>query len=124
MFIIFYIYAAIGTTLFREINHVLWGDIAISLLTLFRVMAFEDWTDVMYETMTIYPLSWIYYLTFIVFTAIAFLNVIIGVVVNSLEEEDLQQSREKGEPTLEVLQSELNEIKTLLKDQNRALPKT
>ena len=45
MFIIFYIYAAIGSTLFEQINPVLWGDITISLLTLFRVMTFEDWTD-------------------------------------------------------------------------------
>jgi voltage-gated sodium channel len=27
------------------------GDISISMLTLFRVSTFEDWTDVMYETM-------------------------------------------------------------------------
>ena len=46
MFIIYYIYAAIGTTFFEPINDVLWGDISISMLTLFRVMTFEDWTDV------------------------------------------------------------------------------
>jgi voltage-gated sodium channel len=87
MFIIFYIYAAIGSTFFAGINPVLWGDIAISMLTLFRVMTFEDWTDVMYETMTVYPLSWLYYLSFIFFTAFAFLNMVIGVVVNVLNEE-------------------------------------
>ena len=41
MFIIFYIYAAVGSTFFAEINPALWGDIAISMLTLFRVMTFE-----------------------------------------------------------------------------------
>ena len=123
MFIIFYIYAAIGATLFEKINPDLWGDIAISLLTLFRVMTFEDWTDVMYETMTVYPLSWIYYMTFIFFTAFAFLNMIIGVVVSSFEEENAIQNREKGKPTLESLQSELREIKALLKDQDKAPPK-
>ena len=45
MFIIFYIYAAIGTSFFAHINPVLWGDISIAMLTLFRVMTFEDWTD-------------------------------------------------------------------------------
>ncbi len=53
MFIIFYIYAAIGSTFFATINPVLWDDISISMLTLFRVMTFEDWTDVMYETMAV-----------------------------------------------------------------------
>ena len=44
MFIIFYIYAAIGSTFFAQINETLWGDISISMLTLFRIMTFEDWT--------------------------------------------------------------------------------
>ena len=118
MFIIFYIYAAVGTTFFAELNPTLWGDISISLLTLFRVMTFEDWTDVMYETMTLYPLSWIYYLTFIFFTAFAFLNMVIGIVVNVLEQErkieaDLENQGSQ-EPTMQELKQELAEIKALL----------
>ena len=114
MFIIFYIYAAVGTTFFKEMESGLWEDIAVSLLTLFRVMTFEDWTDVMYETMEVYPFSWAYYLSFIFFTAFAFLNMIIGIVVNVLEEEHREQSREQGEPTLQELQAEIRELKTLI----------
>ncbi len=110
MFIIFYIYAAIGTTFFEDINPMLWGDIARSMLTLFRVMTFEDWTDVMYETMEVYAFSWTFYLTFIFFTAFAFLNMIIGIVVNVLEEEHQEQNRLEGEPTLQELQSGLQEL--------------
>lgn len=87
MFIIFYIYAAVGSTFFQKINPELWGDIAISMLTLFRVMTFEDWTDVMYETLEVYQFSWAYYLSFIFFTTFAFLNMIIGIVVNTMERE-------------------------------------
>lgn len=94
MFIIFYIYAAMGTTLFEAINPVLWGDIAVSLLTLFRVMTFEDWTDVMYETQEVYPLSWVFYLSFIFFTAFAFLNMVIGIVVNVLDKEQEKANAE------------------------------
>ncbi|WP_289303130.1 ion transporter, partial [Methylophaga sp. UBA3996] len=35
MFIIVYIYAAVGTTFFASVNETLWGDIAVSMLTLF-----------------------------------------------------------------------------------------
>jgi len=118
MFIIFYIYAAVGSTFFAAINPVLWGDIALSLLTLFRVMTFEDWTDVMYETMDVYPLSWIYYLTFIFFTAFAFLNMVIGIVVSVLEEEQQRikqaEAAARGEPTLLDLQDQIAELKVLL----------
>ena len=116
MFIIFYIYAAIGSTMFGAINQDLWGDISISLLTLFRVMTFEDWTDVMYETMAVYSLSWIYYLSFIFFTAFAFLNMVIGIVVNVMEEENAKaREAELGsQPSMQDLQNQLDEIKQLL----------
>lgn len=87
MFILFYMYAAVGSFMFEAINPVLWGDIAISMLTLFRVVTFEDWTDVMYETMTVYPLSWIYYLSFIFFNAFVFLNMMIGIVISKMQDE-------------------------------------
>lgn len=118
MFIIFYIYAAVGSFLFHEINPKLWGDIAISMLTLFRIMTFEDWTDIQYETMEVYPMSWIFYLTFIFFTAFAFLNMVIGIVVNVMEEEH-QAARNIKEPTLTELQQELKEIKALLVAQQK-----
>ncbi|PID54879.1 MAG: ion transporter [Gammaproteobacteria bacterium] len=119
LFIIFYIYAAVGTTFFSAINPVLWGDIATSMLTLFRVMTFEDWTDVMYETMTVYGLSWIYYLTFIFLSAFAFLNMIIGIVVNVLEDEHKRQAQADGEPTLQELQDDIKMLTLAVSELSR-----
>jgi len=109
MFIIFYIYAAVGSYLFNEINPVLWGNIAISMLTLFRVMTFEDWTDIQYETMEVYPMSWIFYMTFIFFTAFAFLNMVIGIVVGVMDEEHTKE-RNIGQPSLLDLQKQIAEL--------------
>lgn len=118
MFIIFYVYAAIGSTFFAAINPDLWNDISISMLTLFRVMTFEDWTDVMYETMAVYPLAWIYYLSFIFFTAFAFLNMVIGVVVNVLNEEHekvrKEEARDNQEISIETLDRKIEELKALI----------
>lgn len=97
MFIIFYIFGAIGSFWFEKINPVLWGDITIAMLTLFRVATFEDWTDVMYETMEVYPFSWIFYLTFIFLTAFVFLNMMIGVVLDVMQQEHEKYNREQGE---------------------------
>jgi len=125
MFIIFYIYAAIGATLFATINPELWGDISISLLTLFRVMTFEDWTDVMYETMAVYPLSWTFYLSFIFLTAFAFLNMVIGIVVSVIEQEHRKEDEEAhaAEPTITDLQNEIQELKQLILQQNQQADK-
>jgi voltage-gated sodium channel len=97
MFVIFYMYAAVGSMFFNTINPVLWGDISISMLTLFRIVTFEDWTDIMYETMVVYGLSWIYYLSFIFLAGFVFLNMMIGVVIDVFSKEHNQQSRDSGE---------------------------
>lgn len=97
MFIIFYIYAAMGSIFFHNINPELWENITISMLTLFRVATFEDWTDVMYETMTVYPFSWSFYLSFIFIVAFVFLNMMIGIVLETLQREHEKSDRESGE---------------------------
>jgi len=97
MFIIFYIYAVVGSFLFEDINSVLWGDVSISMLTLFRVSTFEDWTDVMYETMTVYAWSWVYYLTFIFLTTFVFMNMMIGIILDVMQGEHEKMDRENGE---------------------------
>ena len=97
MFIIFYIYAAMGSMFFSQINPELWRNITVAMLTLFRVATFEDWTDVMYETMTVYPLSWFFYLSFIFIVAFVFLNMMIGIVLETLQREHEQFSRDSGE---------------------------
>ena len=123
MFIFFYIYGAIGSTLFASINPFLWGDISKSMLTLFRVMTFEDWTDVMYEVMEFYPFAWIYFLTFIFFSAFAFLNMLIAIVVDVVNKEnkalnsgDEEEERHKQElmAGIKKISGELERLKSRL----------
>jgi voltage-gated sodium channel len=115
IFIIFYIYAATGSLFFEKINPTLWGNIAVSMLTLFRVMTFEDWTDVMYETMAVYPFSWIFYLSFIFLTTFAFLNMVIGIVVNVLEEEQAKADTDNPErSSLRNLHDEIQDVRVIL----------
>lgn len=125
MFVIFYIYAAVGSILFHNINETLWGDVSISMLTLFRVATFEDWTDVMYETMAVFPISWLFYLTFIFLTAFIFLNMMVGTILEVMSEEHEHyraeqhgESLEGGEPAsraqIEALQQQVTELKQLI----------
>ena len=124
MFIIFYIYGALGSLLFATIDETLWGDLAISMLTLFRVATFEDWTDIMYATMAVYPLSWIYYLTFIFLTAFIFLNMMIGSILevmgeekNALQTAKAHNEREHLSQQLEAVQLKLDQLTELVDNQ-------
>jgi len=72
----------------------------------------------MYETMTVYPLSWFYYLSFIFFTAFAFLNMVIGIVVNVMNDEHQkllkQRAMDAHEPTLQDVYAKLERLEQQL----------
>lgn len=114
MFILFYIYGAVGSLFFSSINEDLWGDVAIAMLTLFRVATFEDWTDVMYETMAVYPLSWIFYLSFIFLTAFIFLNMMVGVVLEVMTAEHDFEEAEKAHEERHEIADQLSAIQVQL----------
>lgn len=126
MFIIFYIYGATGSLFFSGINEILWGDVSISMLTLFRVATFEDWTDVMYETMEIYPLSWLFYLSFIFLTAFVFLNMMVGTILevmtaehNSESEAIAHKERHLMADQLKRMQQQLDTVQSLLEGKHK-----
>ncbi|GAA0562026.1 ion transporter [Halomonas salifodinae] len=124
MFIIFYIYAAVGSFLFAEVDEFLWGNISIAMLTLFRVATFEDWTDVMYATQELYAWSWIYYLTFIFLNAFIFLNMMIGIVLDVMQKESLAIELENGEgeaAELHGLRDDVRDLKAQLSRMEEAL---
>ena len=111
IFIVFYIFAIVGTVLFETAPSGLWSDVGTALLTLFRIMTFEGWTDVMYESMKIYPWSWIFYIVFIFLTTFTFLNMIIGIILDSLNEEHKDDETKESRLLEEII------------EQNKALAK-
>lgn len=114
MFIIFYIYAAMGSMFFADIDAFLWGDVAIAMLTLFRIATFEDWTDVMYDTMAVYPLSWVYYITFIFLTAFTFLNMMIGAILDVMTNEQKEREAQEAHEEREDMARKLDQVQAQL----------
>lgn len=86
MSIIFYVYAVAGFHLFHEHDPTHWRSLGIPLLTLFRVVTLEDWTDVMYKAMEMHPLAWIYFVSFVICGTFVVINLFVAVVLNNLEE--------------------------------------
>lgn len=121
MFIIFYIYGAIGSLFFSGVDEVLWGDVSIAMLTLFRVATFEDWTDVMYGTMEVFPLSWIFYLSFIFLTAFVFLNMMVGAILEVMTEEHNKESEETAHQERLDMVEQLNQMQQKMNDMHALL---
>jgi len=121
MFIIFYIYAIVGNFFFEELKSGLWKDFLTAMLTLFRVLTFEDWTDVMYEAMELYSWAWLYFVSFVIIAAFVFFNLFVAVIIDEMqkinsEQTDEQLSREEDKIDLLLekvtqLQEEIQELK-------------
>ncbi len=125
MFIIFYVYAIVGSFLFHDMPSGLWDDFLVSMLTLFRVFTFEYWTDVMYETMEIYPWSWLFYVSFIIISAFVFLNLFVAVIIGEMQkmqDEEMKEELHQDSKKLDLILDEVALLKKLIaKDSKKDL---
>lgn len=119
MFIIFYIYAIVGNFYFQELPSGLWKDFLVSMLTLFRVLTFEDWTDVMYEAMEVYPWAWIYFVSFVIIAAFVFFNLFVAVIIGEMQkiqDADLTEEIHEDSKKLDLLLEEIKSLKEEVRD--------
>jgi len=115
MSVIFYIYAVAGQQLFHAHDPEHWGNLGISLLTLFRIVTLEDWTDLMYTAMAMHPLSWIYFVSFVIMGTFVIINLFIAVVINNLDEAKQERLKEMRTPvSKDQLLDELHETQQAL----------
>ncbi|MCL4206598.1 MAG: ion transporter [Pirellulaceae bacterium] len=139
----FYVYAVVGTFMFRDNDPVRFGSLHKSTLTLFQVLTLEGWNDVLatefHGSDGEYPDSWkemsqgvrksqaqpliasAYFVSFILFGTMIMLNLFTGVIISSLEDaqaelvEEVSKKRltETGVPTL---REELSQIGNQLRE--------
>jgi voltage-gated sodium channel len=107
LFLLFYVYAVIGVMLFSANDPVHFGNLWTSFLSLFRIVTLEDWTDIMYLQMygsDVYqgfnqpvaelaispkamPLAGaIYFTSFVLLGTMIMLNLVIGVIINGMDD--------------------------------------
>ena len=125
MGVIFYIYGVAGQQLFHAHDPQHWGNLGISLLTLFRIVTLEDWTDVMYTAMEMHPLAWIYFVSFVIMGTFVIINLFIAVVLNNLEEAKEERLKElRQPPTRDCLMKELDQTQKALEQLRVQLSET
>ena len=93
MFVIFYIYAILGSTFFESTDPARWENVFISLWTLFQIATFENWPDIMQAQFDANPNSWLFFFTFIIIIAFVLMNMIVGIIVDTISEENAEETR-------------------------------
>ena len=87
MFLFIYVWGAICALLFEDADPEHWENIGVAMLTLVQVATYDDWAAVMGNVIEIYPLAWIYFVSFIIINAVVLLNMVIGVIVDVMTTE-------------------------------------
>ena len=87
--VLFYVYAVLGVSLFGRTDPEHFGTLGATALTLFQVVTLEGWADIM-RTQIAGPagaaVSIAYFVSFILLGTMITLNLLIGVIVNGMDE--------------------------------------
>lgn len=93
MGVIFYIAAVIATKLFAATFPDWFGSLGGSLYTLFQVMTLESWSmGIVRPVMEVHPHAWIFFVPFILITTFAVVNLVVGLIVNSMQDAHAEES--------------------------------
>jgi len=113
--LLFYIYAILGVFLFGATDPMHFGDLIHTIVTLFKVLTLEGWTDIMnihiygsaegaQNIISLWP--FFYFASFILIGAMIIMNLFIGVIMNSMQESQNEMIEEIQEVKSNTKESE------------------
>ena len=142
LFLLFYIYAAMAVFIYGDNDPVHFENLHLAMLSLFRVVTLEDWTDIMYinmygcdqygydgmEELCTNPSASptgaaLFFVSFVLIGTMVIMNLFIGVIMTSMEEAKQEANQDTAlgriQQRVEALQGTagntelLNEIRSL-----------
>jgi voltage-gated sodium channel len=119
LLLVFYIFAVMGTKLFAEEFPEYWGNLGVSLFSLFQIMTLESWSSgVARPMMETYPLIWIYFVPFILVSSFMVLNLFIAIIVTATQSIHHDEEAEQHQTLLNELKR-INERLERLEESRR-----
>ena len=130
-FFVLYLYGMVGWLLFDEHDPERFGNIGRSLLTLFQILTLEGWNEVLAKEMELNSWAWVYFVSFVLIGTFVVLNVVIAIIVNSMDEvRAMELERERTELVAaalsdgqadDVMKERLDALRSALDDLERSL---
>ncbi len=120
MGIIFYIGSVMATKLFGDDFPQWFGTLARSAYSLFQIMTLESWSmGIVRPVMEVYTYAWAFFVPFILITTFAVVNLVVGLIVNSMQEAHGVEDAEKTDVYRDEVLHRLTEIEAHLKVRDR-----
>ncbi len=125
LLMLLYMAAVMATKLFSLQFPQYFGSLQKSFFSMFQIMTLEGWPDIVRNIMQTYPYAWVFFVPFILLTTFTIFNLLIGVIVNSMQkiqEEESEKNEENAaaicKSQLEQIYQEIHSIKQLLNNKN------
>ncbi|WP_296642053.1 ion transporter [Roseinatronobacter sp.] len=120
MGMIFYIGAVMATKLFQNSFPQWFGDLGNSAYSLFQIMTLESWSmGIVRPVMEVYPYAWAFFVPFIMVTTFAVVNLLVGLIVNSMQDAHAAESNKATDEYRDEVLTRLREIEQKLADRDR-----
>jgi voltage-gated sodium channel len=114
--LLIYVYGMVGWILFHEQDPEHWGTLGDAMLNLFVMLTLEDWPRFLDRGMEIYPASWIYFVSYILLASFLLFNILIAIIINSMEAARAEEARDAR-----LLRQELQEAEEAMRDERQQL---
>lgn len=115
MGMMFYIGAVMATKLFGDAFPEWFGTLGNSGYTLFQIMTLESWSmGIVRPVMEVYPYAWAFFLPFILVTTFAVVNLLVGLIVNSMQDAHAAESNAAQDAYRDMVLSKLEAIEKRL----------
>lgn len=120
MGMVFYIGAVMATKLFGEKFPHWFGNLGDSAYSLFQIMTLESWSmGIVRPVMEVYPHAWTFFVPFIMITTFAVVNLLVGLIVNSMHDAHAEEDNAKTAAYRDGVLARLDEIEKRLRDLNK-----
>jgi voltage-gated sodium channel len=120
MALIFYIGSVMATKLFGATFPQWFGNLGLSAYSLFQVMTLESWAmGIVRPVMEVHPYAWAFFVPFIMITTFAVVNLLVGLIVNSMQDAHHEEDVAKTDTYRDEVLSRLQAIEAKLERTER-----
>jgi len=113
-FLVLFIYGIVGWSLFGAQIPAQWGDIGTAMLTLFVLLTLESFPEYLAEAQQVSSIATLFFLSYILIAAFIIVNLLIGIVISSMErarEQEAAEARKFGQDHLAALLEHLGQAR-------------
>jgi len=119
MGMIFYIGSVMATKLFGDAFPQWFGDLGRSAYSLFQIMTLESWSmGIVRPVMEVYPHAWAFFVPFIMVTTFAVVNLLVGLIVNSMQDAHHAEDVEKTDTYRDEVLARLERLEAIMRERS------